>query len=352
MSDSNPYTRIIFAGAGASKAVNPKHYPTTVEFFERLPTKITRAKLFAEAVEFLKTDDPLGVIDVELVLGVLSELAAFAGATGARRSLAGWLLEQNRIGKLLKTQQNFTPFARALSDLSTLIDQLVRSIHILVYDLYARAPTSDELSPNWLALLRGVFIDPRPTEVFTTNYDINIETALTLLKDEGLPTRVETGRQTKVYSELDYESWIPDRRQRPGAPGLLTKLHGSVDWTRGPRDVVYVGDPTYKGSDEKQVILYPGFKGAPKSQPFIQFHEHLSRELTRADSILFIGFAFRDEQISRSLEQLTRPNCRIAVIDPRENFGKLPYQPDRFEHIKESFDTASVTRALEYLRWS
>jgi hypothetical protein len=45
---------VIFAGAGASKAVNPEKYPTTVEFFDKLPPAIKESSIFGSIVDFLK----------------------------------------------------------------------------------------------------------------------------------------------------------------------------------------------------------------------------------------------------------------------------------------------------------
>src|SRR5947208_1057565 len=45
---------LVLAGAGASKAVDPKQYPSTVEFFESLPQDVQQEKVFKLAVEYLK----------------------------------------------------------------------------------------------------------------------------------------------------------------------------------------------------------------------------------------------------------------------------------------------------------
>ena len=52
----------IFAGAGASKAVDPDQYPTTIEFFQNLPSTITDDNLFKSIVGFLKSDENLVVL--------------------------------------------------------------------------------------------------------------------------------------------------------------------------------------------------------------------------------------------------------------------------------------------------
>lgn len=48
--------------AGASKAVDPDQYPTTVEFFDRLPISVTTNLLFKSVVAFLMQDDKIGYL--------------------------------------------------------------------------------------------------------------------------------------------------------------------------------------------------------------------------------------------------------------------------------------------------
>ena len=43
---------LVFAGAGASKAVGPENYPTTLEFFERLPEQIRKDPLFLHILSY------------------------------------------------------------------------------------------------------------------------------------------------------------------------------------------------------------------------------------------------------------------------------------------------------------
>ena len=68
--------------------------------------------------------------------------------------------------------------------------------------------------------------------------------------------------------------WEPANRPETG---LLTKLHGSVDWRYLTEDLVVVRDAGFSGNRHKHCILYPGYKGEPKEEPFRRFHEHLRR---------------------------------------------------------------------------
>ena len=71
---------LIFAGAGASKAVNSTEFPTTLEFFEKLPTKITETPLFQQAVSFIQSQKEDKVVDIEEVLWTLQDLFKFGHA--------------------------------------------------------------------------------------------------------------------------------------------------------------------------------------------------------------------------------------------------------------------------------
>src|SRR5207248_224732 len=159
---------VVFAGAGASTAVNPREYPTTLEFFERLPDTIAKHTIFMRATEYLRShSSDSSNIDIEQVLWALHELDGFLAAAADVRSVA------------------------------------------------------------------------------------------------GLKQQIKTGRRPGVYQVLDEFLWARrSQDELPKPAGLLTKLHGSVDWSRGPQGI-YVGDPLYKGTHNKQVILYPGFKGTP-----------------------------------------------------------------------------------------
>ena len=60
---------LIFAGAGASKAVSPTTYPTTIEFFEKLPDNIKSNAIFKNLEGYLRQGTPQGApIDIEEIL--------------------------------------------------------------------------------------------------------------------------------------------------------------------------------------------------------------------------------------------------------------------------------------------
>ena len=72
---------LVFVGAGGSAAVNPDQYPTTVEFFKRLPGDITQEPLFVCIREFLEARKGGKEIDIEEVLWNLDEFRDYCQAS-------------------------------------------------------------------------------------------------------------------------------------------------------------------------------------------------------------------------------------------------------------------------------
>jgi SIR2-like domain len=334
---------LVFAGAGASKAVS-EVYPTTKEFFEQLPDQIKNDTLFGLIKDWL-----LGrfgqdaVVDIEQFLWALSELREFVSRVGDEKTLEGWMLRGSRLVKPLRLNTDFSNLFGNAHKLLGLTDKLIGSINEGVYNCYSHEPSVEELRDNWFVLLEPLLASQR-VELFTTNYDLVLETAVELLAEQSttLP-RVLTGRAGRVKHYLDEHLWAPPPRgwewSSPG--GKLTKLHGSVDWTRG-EDRIYVGDPTFKGAHQNQVILYPGFKGRPEAEPFISFHSYFRDCLQAAQAAVFIGFAFRDEHINDLIERWLAPRARVIVINPAENL-KVPVESRRIENISKYF-VADVAR--------
>lgn len=336
---------IIFAGAGASKAVNPKEYPTTVEFFDGLPDDIKTATLFTLALKYLRRHGRDIVVDIEQVLWVLQELKSFLDSIRDTDTVSGWFLHNNRFGGSIGANLNYQQLFDAAPKVESRLTDLIDAVDRRVYDLYAREPQPAELEANWLPLLRALLPVSERLEVFTTNYDINIEVALDILARDAKLPQIDTGRRGAIQRHLDERVWsaAPSRSER--VVGLLTKLHGSVDWGRGPSKI-YVGDPLFKGTHDKHVIVYPGFKGVPQSEPFNTFHNHLAASVSTATHLVFIGFAFRDEYINGILERLTSPSARVIIVNPNDTPDQ-PYVSERVIHVRDFFTAESATKVMQ-----
>lgn len=351
---SSGFRALVFAGAGASRAVSGEKYPTTKEFFERLPATISEAELFKQVRTYLRRNSGASTtLDIEQVLWVLRELDSQARAVKDPEQLFGWLLRENRLAKVLATSgDRHTYFKEAADQLLQRTSNLVGRINECVYDLYATEPTVEELEENWFALLRGLLeIECPSIDIVTTNYDLVLENALSLLRQNGLGV-CDLGWAGDVSRRLELEKWTNPDTGRGGASsssvGLLTKLHGSVNWRRAGTDIL-ISDPLYKGSHEKHAIIYPGFKGRPKEEPFIAFHEYFARALSHADVIIFIGFAFRDEYIEDLCSRWIPSSARVFSVNP-DKAALVPFSRKRVTRLQESFSSESVRRLLDLIR--
>lgn len=208
-----------------------------------------------------------------------------------------------------------------------------------VYDLYGNDPAEDELTGNWIPLLKPLFDRDIRLDLFTTNYDLVIENALQIIGgDDFLYSYL--GAPGRIQRYIDLKQWQEDTDR---AQGLLTKLHGSLNWKQR-RDQIAIGDILFTGDHSRHAIIYPGFKGSSNAIFFTPFHDYFSRMLAQADHVLIIGFAFRDEAINSALRTSIPAGATITVMDPND---KLRFPGRRkVQRLTQGFDARTVASFL------
>ena len=342
---------LVFAGAGASAAVDPDKYPTTEGFLERLRDDIKGHPWFKAANSYLDSNGSGSPKDIELVLGALSQMQEYCVENLKVGDFPHWVLTNG-----LHYLRDLTPDENGLRNLSgdflkTLernneeLKELESSINAQVFSLYAAKPSPGTLD-TWIKLLSHLAALGLHTEVFTTNYDRVLESAIA----EGALNTLGTGM---VYDGdsllLDLEQWPNSLNNTSAttATGLLTKLHGSVNWQRDVDGRVTGSTTHYTGQHQNHILLYPGFKGKPKEEPFITFHNHLRLVAEKAQAAIFIGYAFRDEYINEILVSMPSKIPKI-VIDA------MPSPPERrflrgCAHSGDGFVIGSASLVIDFL---
>jgi len=337
---------VVFAGAGASKAVSPSEYPTTVEFFNKLPEEISNDILFRRTVEYLKSQRRhISIVDIEHVLWALEELRAFLRQASDGSTVPGWFL-RGRLLEPINQNSDFGNLVNGGGSVLTVADQLVGRIDQMVYQWYSREPAVSELEASWLPLLAALESRGHRLEAVTTNYDIVLESAIAASSS----TIVDTGRRGVVQPHLDLQLWRDAATQLTPSkgPGLLTKLHGSVDWSRG-NERIFVGDPTFKGSHDRHVIIYPGFKGVPDQEPFATLHHYFELITAQASAFIFVGFAFRDDYINEVLRR-SASSARVVIVNPSDlPPSTLPFRSEQYVHIAKPFGASLVQEIVDEL---
>jgi hypothetical protein len=179
-------------------------------------------------------------------------------------------------------------------------------------------------------------------DVFTTNYDINIETAYDEVVAGNADLYFGINGQRRKF--LDMKLW---QNTDSLDHGLVTKLHGSLDWKLDGNRIC-VGDAVFTGDHAKHAIIYPGFKGESEISFFRPFHDYLERSLANSDVLIFIGFAFRDEYINNSIRNNLSPSAEVIIINPDASV-KFPHNRAKAKYIRSGFDRLSVGTVLEII---
>lgn len=332
---------LIFAGAGASAAIDSERYPTTSRFFELLPSRVTGSPVYSILLRYLRDVKKVSRVDVEHLLWTMGELDEFLAHLSDESRLPSWLMTNGKYAELVNKSADLRPAVSLGQRIHPALVKLRDTINEQVYDLYATPPTTEDLAATWLPLLEVALGLEARVEVFTTNYDLVIEYAI----EEGdLP--ISSGRiPSPLRPKLGVEAWTDlESRER----GLLTKLHGSVDWSRQGEDIL-VGNSLYKGDHRKHVIIYPGFKGAPAAEPFLSFHRHFGRVARAAAAAVFVGFGFRDDYINDVLRSSLPLSTPVLVINPEQDLP-LPFDDaHKVTRLDQGFDKGSATVAAGWL---
>jgi len=315
----------------------------TRQFFEQLPEGIRSNVLFGYLTAFLEQRSGKQTLDIEDVLWVLGDLISAIKNATEPGSILQHLLIKNRVHAVTTMKPSGPEVVTQLTDLRNKATTLRDTIHDEVYRYYAAKPDKSELERSWIPLLKWLRgLNPEVIDIVTTNYDLVIESALAEVGD--IP--VDTGKRATVDVSLDLSLWD---RGRPPNSGLLTKLHGSVDWRyaagNGNPVTIRWGHPEHDGMHETRGIIYPGFKGVPEKEPFKSFHDYFGSVSERATHLIFIGFAFRDEYINALLQRAPSPTARVAVIDPSESLASLPFLSVA-NHIRLPFGAADPVTLL------
>ncbi len=323
---------IIFAGAGASFAVNKNNYPTTKKFFELLGQNITDVNVFQQCIHYLHVKRQKNDPDIEDVLFYLSDLKHQINMLCDEHSIILDHLSQADQNLAIRIRDQYA--SQYKSKISALENRIYREI----YSHYIHEPTEDELKQNWTPLMDYLIDQEDRTEIFTTNYDVVLEQ---LLIHYNSKVKTFPKSSTWVHPRIDIQEWQGE--QLGGAYLRLTKLHGSINWTSFlDNRHIYTGYPDNIEDPNKRPIIYPGFKGEPRNEPFITFHNHFSNSIPKSKYIIFIGFAFRDEFINNILSSYLSNNHTIIVIDPNKELV-LPFEHSgKVEYIHEEFVRKSI----------
>jgi len=187
--------------------------------------------------------------------------------------------------------------------------------------------------------------------IFTTNYDLSFEKTChsnrEKLRNIGIDTdKIDYGFELRGGA-LVFSANI-NKNERKNIE--YYKLHGSLDWHY---DNLYgctkSGTNALPSRPEVMPILYPGIKGKPQKEPFISIHDIFFKRLQTVDTLIILGFAFRDPYINELIKssKFINKKCKMLFINPIK-LEKLPQESGMHE-FKDIFkdDLQYVTSKIE-----
>jgi hypothetical protein len=291
---------IVFTGAGMSV---PLGLPTTTDFLSDL--RQGQAQVTASVCSYLDSVGSSRGQDIEWILSELERFSNGAGfieenlqafANGNSNASAGLPHMKNVITAWRKHAKN------ELTRIKKILYKKLQSFDVEV---------ACELYENLIRQLKVVHPEAS-FSVITTNYDLTFDTFIEEADLGKLYTKnFNTSFRGNIYDPSEAFRWEMDSIE-------YLKIHGSLDWHPGRRGCSRSGVATTPENPDEMHILYPGFKGAPESEPFISLSGKLARRLNEATHAYVIGFAFRDAHINAMFENAMalRKDLAVTHVNP------------------------------------
>ena len=356
---------LIFAGAGASYAVNPDRYPTTLEFQQKVDPEFddilktschTDPKLYdatdedrsraSTVYQILKQtirdrDEPF---DVERVI---------AEAEALKKSSKTILkeIEYLPISRLIEVKSKAFGSEGSKIDLERnieVVDMIRKALYSQVFRFYGAEPELSELT-DYIRFFNG--IKQARLDVFTTNYDLVLDSVVSHV--DFFDSTVSQDPMGYSFLNLPALQEILTKDQ-----SVLIKIHGSVNWQEHNGQVIVASPPgpSAIGDIDRRPLIYPGEKEYLDREPFKTYYKYLEKAVKEADVVVFIGYAFRDETLNKILASI-HPHTPKYVVCKGDEPKNIPFVketteriiPD-YEYIGDGFNRTTVNHLVEEIQ--
>jgi hypothetical protein len=192
-------------------------------------------------------------------------------------------------------------------------------------------------------------------DVFSLNYDLCIETALTQYAKKHF---------SNGFTEAG--GWEPQTFYE-NTPIRLFKLHGSLDWVE---DQAYglcsLQYPRHKlaenieGDNVRPLLIFGTAHKLSPREPFLTMTYMFSQQVLRTTILAIVGYSFGDEHVNQIIRQGIEKNSklRVLVVGPRakkqmETFpflqGRKPRVTDLNMRAEEALTKGDLLKALRTL---
>ena len=216
-------------------------------------------------------------------------------------------------GLQARAKNPLAPYAsgwhQRLQELERVEPDLLKTFVDFVYSQLQRWLTLKQADcSHYMARLSDFCDSENGVDIFTLNYDLAIEVALTRAKKSFTNGFTEEGE------------WDATKLQE-SAPVRLFKLHGSLDWVE---DQVYglcsLQYPRHKeaetiqGDETRPLLIFGTAHKLTAKEPFLTLAYHLSQRILKAQVLTVIGYSFGDDYVNQIIEQGIKQNTRLRIV--------------------------------------
>lgn len=190
------------------------------------------------------------------------------------------------------------------------LDTLLRNLVFEVYGSELDHHSLDGLYSPMFELLNKHF-PQKLVPIFTTNYDVAIET-YALRSDIKLETGFASTYTGNIWRPARFYQFQPVKDKQNI---VLFKLHGSLAWHRKGDSIISTGLPIRDPSGYKSAVIYPTqTKEFPDEEPFRTMYNFLKGCFSVTRLVIVIGYSFRDPGIHRIMLDALEFNPNLFFI--------------------------------------
>jgi hypothetical protein len=289
---------IIFTGAGLSNILK---LPMVTEFQEL----IKKSSVY-QLDNILSKNLGENITDIECVMYALEEFISNKSTSITKTLVENPELFIGKLDPVLNKSQ--------ILNISQRIGNYLTEIKSGIYKLLNSFDINDAAT-LYLNIIREVKLQYPESKItfFTANYDLTFEKSVRSMKND----LNKLGIENIYYGFSDQFSSMAfdiQTQEKENSTIDYYKIHGSLDW-HFDNDLICTksGTNANPADPNNMPILYPGFKGRPTTQPFIQLHNLFFEKCKSADAFISIGFAFRDPHINDLLNQINHINKNLIL---------------------------------------
>ena len=298
-----------------------------------LPTSVELAAQFKTALLNLTSEHPSGAESHLEFRQVSSFLAAYRLLSGGIRFREGMLdrdpdapinIEQVALAAdeiLARHESSLSPYIsgwhHSLVELEGESTALFESFTDFIYSQvkhWLRIDSETFQKLQYLEKLVDICDDGFSVDIFTLNYDLCIETALTTF-----------AKKTFDNGFTRDGGWQPEQFDSMGSSIRLYKLHGSLDWVED--DVYGVCSLEFPRHDMagdlalmnlKPLLIFGTANKLSPREPFLTLAHAFSQRVLHTSVLVIIGYSFGDDYVNEIIRQgiERNPRLRVLIVSP------------------------------------